>query len=65
MSAIGPNGICAGWQAAGAAKLRTGTDREQTDSARASYEKISENPRFKEAPSSGTGYVIGGHKTTK
>jgi hypothetical protein len=34
-----------------------GTAREQA------MKKISENPRFKEAPSSGTGYVIGGHKT--
>jgi hypothetical protein len=31
-----------------------GTAREQA------MKKISENPRFKEAPSSGTGYVIGG-----
>jgi hypothetical protein len=36
-----------------------GTAREQA------MKLISENPRFKEAPSSGTGYVIGGHKTTK
>ena len=35
-----------------------GTAREQA------MKKISEDPRFKEAPSSGTGYVIGGHKTT-
>jgi len=35
-----------------------GTAREQA------MKKISENPRFKEAPSSGTGYVIGGQKTT-
>jgi hypothetical protein len=27
--------------------------------------KIFENPRFKDAPSSWTGYVIGGHKITK
>jgi hypothetical protein len=36
-----------------------GTAREQA------MKKISENPRFKEAPGFGTGYVIGGHKTTK
>jgi len=35
-----------------------GTAREQA------MKKISANPRFKEAPSSGIGYVIGGHKTT-
>ena len=35
-----------------------GTAREQA------MKEISENPWFKEAPSSGPGYVISGHKTT-
>ena len=46
-----------------------GSSTERTASNGTAHEqamkKISENSRFKEAPSSGTGYVIGGHKTTK
>jgi hypothetical protein len=47
------------WDAGGRLEPPKGTAREQA------MEKISANPRFKEAPSSGTGYVIGGHKTTE
>jgi hypothetical protein len=47
------------WDAGRRLEPPKGTAREQ------GMKLISENPRFKEAPSSGTGYVIGGHKITK
>jgi hypothetical protein len=47
------------WDAGKRLEPPKGTARDQA------MKQISANPRFKEAKSSGTGYVIGGHKTTK